>query len=122
MAALILDLMGAPAEVIADEYALTRIGTEPFREKLLPAAMKGFGGIPTDPNDIARGLRNGMVPGLSAPGMRELLSTRAETMLHFVNHLRTVHGGAYGYAKAHLGLSEADLRKIKSRLDPGFNA
>jgi hypothetical protein len=35
LAALILALMDTPPDIIAKDYVLTRIGVEPFREKLL---------------------------------------------------------------------------------------
>lgn len=106
ISALILDLMGVPAEQIGLEYALTRIGTEPFREKLLPAALKSFGANPTEGVDLSR------------PGMRELLGTRAEVMVDFVGHLQREYGGAQGYLADRLGFSEDEVGQIREKLRP----
>ncbi|UNI23840.1 hypothetical protein JDV02_009634 [Purpureocillium takamizusanense] len=131
MAALILDLMGAPADVIADEYALTRIGTEPWREKLLPLALRSFGvGAPTaapDPRVVMGGgdadkdkrySADEAAVAIEAPGMREMLGTYAAVMKRFVERLRSEYGGAEGYMKDHLGFSDADVAEIRNNLRP----
>lgn len=111
MSALILDLMGVPAEQIAQEYALTRIGTEPFREMLLPVVLKTYGAGAA----VAGG---GGAADLNTPGMREFLSTDAAVMVDFVGRLRTEHGGAEGYLRDSLGFSEEEVAQIRERLRP----
>ncbi|KAH7124286.1 protein-tyrosine phosphatase-like protein [Dactylonectria macrodidyma] len=111
MAALILDLMGASAELIADEYALTRVGTEAHREKLLPAVVKGFGDVKgKDDAD--------MQVNIDSPGMRQLLGTHARVMIDFVEHLRENYGGAEGYMKGFLRFSDEDILKVRDNLRP----
>lgn len=121
MAALILDLMRAPAQLIGDEYALTRIGTEPFVEELLPAAVESFGGIaaPEGSADKAGFLRGKLAVG--SPGMRELLSTSAAVMVDFVGHLRREYGGAEGYMKTHLGFSDDQVEEVRDNLRPSLS-
>ncbi|KAK1770726.1 protein-tyrosine phosphatase [Phialemonium atrogriseum] len=111
MSALILDLMGVPAEQIAQEYALTRIGTEPFREMLLPIVLKAYGAGAA----VAGG---GGAADLNTPGMREFLSTDAAVMVDFVGRLRREHGGAEGYLRDSLGFSEKEVAQIRERLRP----
>jgi hypothetical protein len=120
MSALILDLMGVPAERIGLEYALTRIGTEPFREKLLPVALKSYGSATT----ATPGATEGNVDkkegqggfDLSSPGLREALGTNAAVMVDFIDHLQRKYGGAKGYMMGQLGFSEEEVGQIRDRL------
>lgn len=105
--------------MITGKNALTRIGTKPFREILLPAAINSFGGVQGENGGNSRGREDVVVQSLATPGVRELLSTTAETMVHFISHLRDTHGGSYGYIRRELGMSEADIQKAKERLVPG---
>ena len=109
MSALLLDLMGVPVEVIGKEYALTRIGSEPFRQKLLPAALKKFARTGVDSIDEG------------GPGLREFFSTDAGAMVDFIIHVQHEYGGAEGYLKTYLGFSAEDLEEIKNKLKPGNN-
>ncbi|CAI6099774.1 unnamed protein product [Clonostachys chloroleuca] len=109
MAALILDLMGAPAKVIAEEYALTRIGTEPFREALLPAFVKSLATDEGEDNSNA---------GIETPGLRHLLSSSKEVMADFVERLRSKYGGAEGYLSQYLKFSEDEIKEIRENLEP----
>ncbi|KID67000.1 Tyrosine-protein phosphatase [Metarhizium brunneum] len=114
MSALVLDLMRAPVPVIAEEYALTRVGTEPFRAKMLPAAILGFAGIALEDGDGGSTVQN----GLKVPGVREILGSRAEIMADFMEGLETRYGGAEGYLRERLGFSEDDVRRIRDNLRP----
>ncbi|VUC27261.1 unnamed protein product [Clonostachys rosea] len=109
MAALILDLMGAPAEMIAEEYALTRIGTEPFREALLPAFIKSL---------ATPGGEGNTYDGIETPGLRQLLSSSKEVMVDFVERLRSKYGGAEGYLSQYLKFSADEIREIRANLKP----
>ena len=112
MSALILDLMGAPANIIADEYALTRIGVEPFRVKMLPAAILSFAGIELADRDEDSQVQD----GLKVPGVRGILSSHAEVMADFMGVLKTKYGGAEGYLRDYLGFGVDDIRQIRDNL------
>lgn len=107
MAALILDLMGAPAEHIADEYALTRIGMEPLREKLLPSVIDSYGKR-----------TGGGKEGEDLTPLTHLLGSYKKVMLAFLKNLEEEYGGAVGYMKNNLGLSDADIEEIRKNLRP----
>ncbi|CAI7672860.1 unnamed protein product [Penicillium pancosmium] len=107
MAALILDLMGAPAQVIADEYALTRIGIEPFREELLHEAVRHFAAKLGQPE-----------LNVDTPGVCEMLGSSSASMIAFVKHLREDLDGAEGYLRKSLGFSEHDVEAIRQNLRP----
>jgi len=104
--------MGAPTELIALEYALTRIGVEPFREKLQPLAIKGLGGI-------ADATEADLAEIAQRPGIRQLLSIDADAMADFMDYFKEKHGGSETYLKTRLGLFDTDIEKIKMKLSPG---
>ncbi|KAK2608600.1 hypothetical protein QQS21_002826 [Conoideocrella luteorostrata] len=115
MSALILDLMGAPASVIAEEYALTRIGVEPLRETMLPVVVLELSGVvQADHEDAAAAVQR----GLQVPGVRGVLSSDAGVMVDFVERLKENHGGAEGYLTNKLGFVEADIMQIRDNLRP----
>lgn len=118
MAALILDLMGAPAELIGEEYALTRIGLDPFLEKLLPAALKSLGGAVGADN--THGAAGGYAASLdmSSPGVKAFLSTSALIMVDFVDNVRKKYGGVEGYLKRVLEFTDLELAEIRAKLKP----
>ncbi|GKZ84920.1 hypothetical protein AnigIFM56816_010480 [Aspergillus niger] len=120
MAALILDLMGVSAQLIGEEYALTRVGLEPVREKILPAAIKSFGGTgATGNNGAIEEVGHNAIPlDLASPGLRALLSASAAVMVDFVQHLRDKYGGAEGYLKQQLGFLDHEVREIKNNIKP----
>ncbi|KAH6681782.1 tyrosine phosphatase family-domain-containing protein [Halenospora varia] len=68
IAAMILALTGASKEDIARDYALTRIGIEPFREYLLRALLSQMG----------KSLEEGAI---EEPGMQELSGTKGDNIL-----------------------------------------
>lgn len=124
MSALIFDLMGVPEELIGLDYAITRIGTEPFREKLLPAALKAFGGGEKMSFSAATAAA---AAAAAAPevldidatsGLREFLSTDAEVMVDFVDRVRREYGGAEGYLTQRLGFSKEQVEQIREKLRP----
>ena len=106
LAALILDLVGVPAEIIALEYALTRIGVEPFKEVLLPGALRSFG----------LGEGQGLAEAANTPGAKELLTINEGIMLDFYAYLKEKYGGAEGYLLTRLGFDESGISKIRARL------
>lgn len=78
---------------------LSRIGTEPGREKLIQFALKGCG--ITDPH---------------TPGFYNLCCLSDACWDAFVNGLESEYGGWSGYVVKALGFSEEDLAKIKANL------
>ncbi|TGO45601.1 hypothetical protein BCON_0379g00040 [Botryotinia convoluta] len=68
VAALILAFFGASKEEVALDYALTRIGTEPHRERLLQGMLKWVG-----------------EKGLEQPGLDDLSSAKGENIIAFLN-------------------------------------
>lgn len=76
---------------------LSRIGTEPARDKLLQFAMSSVG--VTDPD---------------TPGFYNLVSLRPDFWEGFLDALRDEFGGWDGYVTRALGFSDDDLAKIEN--------
>ncbi|TVY24128.1 Tyrosine-protein phosphatase [Lachnellula hyalina] len=114
LAALILALVDAPAEEIATDYALTRIGIEPFREYLLAALLKQMG-------------KTESIEAFEDPGMAELCGVRGRTILAVLEWMGRKWGsggegkypGVEGYLIRELGLEVADVEKIRRNLAAG---
>lgn len=99
MAGLLQALAGtAPDDVMLD-YMLSRIGTEPAREKLLSFAMASVG--TSDPD---------------VPGFWNLASLRPTFWDAFLQGLGDEFGGWDGYVIKWLGFSQEDLHTIKKNL------
>lgn len=114
MTALILDLMDVPSSIIAEEYALTRIGVEPLRETMLAPAILGFA-VDAFKNSTEECK---IEDGLNIPGMREVLSSTVPVMQDFVDLFKVQYGGAEGYLKNYLGFSDGDIDEIRRNLRP----
>jgi protein tyrosine/serine phosphatase len=125
LAALIHALIDSPEEVIALDYGITRIGAEPFRERLLKALLQQMGRISDDmgPEQLQY-----------EPGLEEMCGVRALTILAFLKSMNGKYGatgevmggygaysGAKGYLIQELGLNIDDLEKIKRNLTPNTN-
>ncbi|KAF8897784.1 protein-tyrosine phosphatase-like protein [Infundibulicybe gibba] len=98
IAAIILKLGGVDNEVIAEEYALTRIGREPSRLMIMERLAK-------EPyfqsnNEAAM----------------NMLSCRHETMVAFLKLFEEKYGGAEEYCKKHMGLTDDDLTAIRNNI------
>ena len=106
LAALILSIFEAPEQVIAEDYALTRVGTEPFRDILMGKLVQYIG--------------DGEGVGLDVPGMEEMCSTRGPSIIAFLKSMDDKWGGegkgVKGYLNEVVGLSEEDLVRIKARV------
>lgn len=108
LAALIHALLESPEEAIARDYELSRIGVEPFRERLVQTLLQQLG-------------RTGKV---DEPGLVEMGGSRGPAILAFLNSLddkyaSAVNGkysGAKGYMVQKLGMTAEDLEKIKMNL------
>jgi len=115
LAALIHALLDSPDEIIANDYGLTRIGVEPFRDHLLKALLQQMG---RKDEQFGR--------DFDVPGMEEICGVRGPTILAFLKSMekkyrtdekvRSKYSGARGYLTEELGLSGGDLEKIRKRL------
>lgn len=115
LAALILALTGALREAIAEDYALTRIGVEPFRMHLMGALLKQMGKSPTD--DV-----------LEEPGMEVLCGAQGSSvlwMLDWMDETWTLevgdvplssYPGVEGYLMKVLGFNKVDIGTIRTKL------
>ncbi|KJZ79648.1 hypothetical protein HIM_01117 [Hirsutella minnesotensis 3608] len=102
MAGLLQHLAGTASGPTCLDYMLSRIGTEPAREKLIHFALSTAG--TTDPQE---------------PSFRNLISLRPEFWNGFLEGLEEEYGGWDGYVTKGLGFSEQDLAKIKGNLRSG---
>ncbi|KAI5120677.1 hypothetical protein M0805_006966 [Coniferiporia weirii] len=98
IAAILLSLAGVDDEVIAGDYELTRIGREPVRDMILKRLAKEP--IFAENKDAAL----------------NMLTSRRETMLAFLNLLRNNYGGVEGYVQKYCGLSTEDVQIIRRNL------
>lgn len=98
LAAILLDLAGAPKNIIAYDYALSRVGVEPARE-LLTQMLKMWNKDWT----------------LETPGMKEFSQIKAEFMLGTLEMMEERYGGVEGYVRG-LGFVDNDLVKIRKVL------
>ncbi|KAF2004957.1 hypothetical protein P154DRAFT_23228 [Amniculicola lignicola CBS 123094] len=95
LAALFLALAGAPADLIAHDYALSRIGVEPARE-LLMHMLKMWNKEWT----------------VDTPGMKEFSQVKGEFILGTLEMIERRWGGVDGYVRE-LGFSEEDIETIR---------
>jgi hypothetical protein len=113
---LILGLANAPPEVIARDYTLTRIGTEPFRDHLLGVMLSHL-------------RANGIDNPFEMPGFEELCGVRGATILAILDwmgekwgggvHQRdsnALYPGVQGYLTQELGFSVEEVERIKKGL------
>jgi protein tyrosine/serine phosphatase len=99
LAGLLHHLAGSAADVAMRDYMLSRIGTEPARERLLGLVMASLG-----------------LDDAAAPGFTDMVSLRPAFWNAFLAELSTQYGGWDGYVTQGLGFSEADLARIKRNL------
>jgi len=98
VAAIILKLAGVSDEEIANDYALTRIGREPLRERSL--------------------IRLSMEPLFASnhEAALNMFTCRTETMLEFLKMLQNQYGGVEEYIKQYTGISDDDIVIIRDNL------
>jgi hypothetical protein len=110
-------LIDTPPDIIAEDYTLTRIGIEPFREKLLGQLLLMLG--------RERDSSNATGKGFEEPGMGGLCGVRGSTIIAFLEWMGEKWGafgtselypGVDGYLKQELGFSSEDLESIRSTL------
>ncbi|KAG5981061.1 hypothetical protein E4U55_003335 [Claviceps digitariae] len=99
LAGLLHALADTPLTVITRDYMLSRIGTEPARQKLLQYAMSTM-----------------QIKDPDTPGFYNLVSLRPEFWRAFQDGMVERFGGWDGYVTAGLGFSEADLAVMKENL------
>lgn len=99
VAGLLQALAGTAPEDIIFDYMLSRLGTEPARDKLVHFALASVG--TTD---------------METPGFANLVSLRPSYWLAFMEGLEETFGGWDGYVTQRLGFSEKELAKIKTTL------
>ena len=92
-------LAGTAPKDIAFDYLLSRIGSEPARDKLFKFAMTAVGAADVD-----------------TPGFVNLVSLRPSYWQAFTEALEAKYGGWDGYVTQRLGFSEGDLAIIKKNL------
>ncbi|KAF9882337.1 hypothetical protein CkaCkLH20_00373 [Colletotrichum karsti] len=100
LAGILQSLAGATPEDVCFDYMLSRIGTEPARERLLHYARVGTGTFADDEH----------------PGFYNMCSLQKSCWDAFVMGVGDVHGGWEGYVTGTLGFSGEDLEKIKVHL------
>jgi len=98
LSGVLLRLAGVINEAIADEYALSRIGMEPKREDTVRKLIIL--------DDYAGDL----------PGLLWSLDSRAESMSAFLEFLDSKYGGAEGFLRSHVGLSDNDIDTIRENI------
>ncbi|KAF2184319.1 hypothetical protein K469DRAFT_666745 [Zopfia rhizophila CBS 207.26] len=99
LAAVILGLAGTPNNIIAHNYALTRLAIEPHREALTATLRMWHKDWSYD-----------------TPGMKEFSEVKASFMLGALGMVKQKYGGMEGYVKNRLGFSEEEVQKIKKVL------
>lgn len=99
VAGLLQTLAGTSPDDIVYDYLLSRIGTEPAREKLVKFAMASVG-----------------IEDMETPGFVNLVDLRPEYWHAFVKEIEKLFGGFDGYVTKGLGFSDDDLEKIKKNL------
>jgi protein tyrosine/serine phosphatase len=85
--------------VIAEDYAVTRVGIEPQRVFLTGMIKK-------------------WKPDLdeTTPGFNDFLSIKSSYMLAFLEAVRKEYGGIEGYLQSRLKFSQEDIEKIQEKI------
>jgi hypothetical protein len=114
LAALILALVGASREEIAEDYVLTRVGVDLFRAHLIEVLLKMIGKTGED--------------GLKEPGVEEMCGVKRQTILDFLDWMdekwgdtgKTSAGAMYpgvdGYLVKELDFTVEEVNEIRSNL------
>jgi len=98
LSALLLKLAGVDNQLVAEEYALTRVGREPAREKIM-----------------AR-LRGEPLFASNSEAILNMFSCRTDTMLAFLSLLEEKYCGAEKYLKDVVQLTDEDISIVKSNI------
>lgn len=103
LAGILQSLAGTAPDDVRFDYMLSRIGTEPARERLLRYARVGTGTTADDEH----------------PGFYNMCSLRTSCWDAFVAGVEETYGGWKGYVTKTLGFSTEDLEIIKLHLREG---
>jgi len=98
IAALLMKLAGVSDDAIAEDYSLTRIGREPARKLIMARLAK----MPFFAADNEKALN--------------MLTSRKEVMLAFLELIDKKYGGVEGYLKRYVQLSEEDIGTIRRNI------
>ncbi|KAH8118680.1 protein-tyrosine phosphatase-like protein [Phellopilus nigrolimitatus] len=98
IAAILLSLAGVDDKAIASDYELTRVGREQVRNKILKRLAK-------EP-----------IFAKNKDAALNMLTSRRETMLAFLDLLRDKYSSAEGYVQKFCGLSAEDVQTIRRNL------
>lgn len=94
-----MGLAGCSHDIIAQDYALSRIGIEPHRETLLKILSQW-----------------GKNWDMQTPGMVEFSAIKGSIMKTVMEMVDEKYGGMGGYVKHELGFSSEEIEKIKANL------
>jgi protein tyrosine/serine phosphatase len=97
--ALLLSLAGVPDQLIAWEYALTRISIETQKEYLLRSLQQAW-------PECAVG----------APGFKEFVAIKASYMMAFLEAVRVKYGGMEMFVTDVMGMSKVDVEVVRAVL------
>lgn len=108
--------MDTPSDIIAHDYALTRVGVEPRRDHLLGVIVQQMA-------------QKGIEKPFEVPGFQEICGVRGPTILAALKWMdekwvieshdsesNVLYPGVHGYLTRELGFSSSDLEKIKESL------
>lgn len=111
---MVLALVDAPPEDIEFDYALTRIGVEPFREYLVGALLQQMG----RENDKSALEEPGMeaMCGVRGPSILAVLEWMGEKWRQDSNSSKIRYPGVEGYLRKELGFSNDEIVEIKKAL------
>jgi len=97
-AAILLELAGVADDLIAEDYALTRVGREPARQMVMARLAQ----VPMFASNTEAALN--------------MFTCRPETMLAFLTLLRDQYGGVEEYLKQYVHLSSDDIDLVRRNL------
>ncbi|KAF6762201.1 protein-tyrosine phosphatase-like protein [Ephemerocybe angulata] len=98
LAAILLKLAGVDDVLIAEDYALTRVGREPAREMIMARLSKEP--LFASNNEAAL----------------NMFTCRHETMSAFLKHLDEHYKGVEEYLRRYVGLTEGEIETIRSHI------
>lgn len=93
-----MSLANASSDTISLDYLLTRVGSEPRRERLMAHALKETGCIDSD------------------PGFCNLCNLHENSWGAFVQEVQSKYDSFEGYAMQRLGFSMEDIIEIRGNL------
>ncbi|CAK7267851.1 hypothetical protein SEPCBS119000_002761 [Sporothrix epigloea] len=114
IAGLLHTLAGAPADTVALDYVLSRVGTEPVRDELEAFARKHASVPVREPDDSPEGVAAAVAA--TPPGFMNVINLRIICWDAFLKALEEQYGGYEGYVQKELGFTVSDVSKIRKNL------